>query len=59
MDQTLIRKLVSAYEEYLRVVRIHETMHAYDQGYIGKVSESTYNSMKNALTRIESRIKGE
>ena len=46
-------------EEYLRVVRIHETMHAYDQGYIGKVSESTYNSMKNALTRIESRIKGE
>ena len=46
-------------EEYLRVVRIHDTMHAYDQGYIGKVTESTYNSMKNALERIEARIKGE
>ena len=46
-------------EEYLRVVRTHETMYAYDQGYIGKVSESTYNAMKKSLERIEARIKGE
>ena len=42
----------------LRVVRIHEAMTAYQQGYIDKVSEETYNAMEYALTRIDARIKG-
>ena len=46
-------------EEQLRVVRIHETMHAYDCNFIDKVSLETYNSMKKSLDRIEARIKGE
>lgn len=43
----------------LRVVRIHEAMKAYENGYIDAISEETYNSMKNALSRIEARTKGE
>ena len=46
-------------EEQLRVVRIHETMHAYDCNFIDKVSLETYNSMTKSLDRIEARIKGE
>lgn len=45
--------------EPLRVVRIDEAMKAYENGYIDAVSEETYNSMKNALSRIEARTKGE
>ena len=43
----------------LRCVRISETMAAYDSNYIKRVSESTYNSMAYALTRIEARVAGE
>ena len=45
--------------KYVRVMRIAETMKAYEGGYINKVEEATYNGMKYALTRIESRLKGE
>ena len=43
----------------LKVVRINEAIHAYDQDYIDKVSPETYEAMKYALTRIEARIAGE
>ena len=43
----------------LRVVRIAESMAAYDSNYITRIKESTYNAMSYALTRIEARIKGE
>jgi len=43
----------------LRVVRIEEAMRAYENGYYDAVSEETYNSMKNALSRIEARVNGE
>lgn len=40
----------------LRVVRIHEAMAGYTQGYIDKVEETTFNAMEYALNRIEARI---
>ena len=41
-----------------RVVRISEAMLAYEQSFVGKVSDETYEAMKYALTRIEARING-
>jgi len=49
---------VNEKEKPLRVVRIREAMTAYEQGYIDRVSEETYNAMKYALERIEARIQG-
>lgn len=43
----------------LRVVRIQETVAAYEGGYIDKVSQQTYEAMQYALTRIEDRITAE
>jgi len=43
----------------VKVVRIKETMAAFESGYIEKVSAETYASMKNALERISARIQGE
>ena len=43
-------------EDVLRVVRINETISAYESGYVGRVSEATYNAMKQALTSLEKRI---
>jgi len=43
----------------LRSVRIAEAMAAYESNYLKSVSESTYNAMIYALSRIEARIKGE
>ena len=43
----------------LRVVRIAETMAAFDSNYIKSVKQATYDSMTYALKRIESRVKGE
>lgn len=43
----------------LRVVRIRETMAAYEAGYIDSVSAETYAAMAYALQRIENRIVGE
>ena len=42
-----------------RVVRINEAMLAYEQSFVGKVSDEVYAAMKYALTRIEARISGE
>ena len=43
----------------LKSVRIAEAMIAYDNNYILRVQESTYNAMVYALERIEARTKGE
>ena len=43
----------------LRVLRIDQAMAAFDAGYLGRVSQETYDAMAYALTRIEARIKGE
>ena len=45
--------------KYMRIVRIRETMAAYEGGYINKVSDATYEGIKYALERIDKRIKGE
>ena len=42
--------------KFVRVMRIAETMKAYEGGYINKVSDATYNGMQYALERIEKRI---
>ncbi len=42
----------------LRVMRIKETMAAYENQYMDAVPESVYNAMAYALKRIEARIKG-
>ena len=42
----------------VKVVRIRETMAAFESGYLDKVSEGTYQAMAYALTRIEDRVAG-
>ena len=42
----------------VRVMRIRETMAAYEAGYIDRVSKETYDAMAYALTRIEARVAG-
>ena len=42
----------------VRVVRIRETMAAFESRYLDRVSEQTYQAMAYALTRIEARISG-
>ena len=42
--------------EGIRVLRIREAITAYEQNFISKVSEETYLGMKNALSKIESRM---
>ena len=39
-----------------RVVRIHESMLAYDNLYLERIDRATYEAMAYALTRIEARI---
>lgn len=41
-----------------RVLRIREAVYAYDNNFVDKVSQSAYDGMKYALTRIEQRISG-
>ena len=43
----------------LRVVRIAETMKAFDEEYLDSVSQETSDAMTYALKRIEDRIKAE
>ena len=43
----------------LRILRIREAMAAYEAGFLHKVSDSTYEAMKYAMTRIEARVAGE
>jgi len=51
--------IYTAYEESgTRILRIREAMTAYEKGSLGRVSKETYDAMKNALERIESRVKG-
>ena len=50
---------VSEEEKPLKVVRIGPAMEAYENGYLYKVSQGTYEKMQYALERIEARIKGE
>ncbi len=50
---------VSQDGEPLRVMRIHETMAAFDELYIERIGHQTYEAMQYALTRIEKRIAGE
>lgn len=45
-------------EGSLRVLRIREAMAAYENCYLNRVSEATYQAMRSALSRIESRING-
>lgn len=46
-------------EKPLRVVRIADAMHAFEQSFVNRVSRETYDDMVYALKRIEARIKGE
>ena len=46
-------------EKPLRVVRIEDAMHAFEQDYVNRVTQETYDDMIYALKRIEARIKGE
>lgn len=43
----------------LRVVRIEQTMRAYENNHINAVSKETYDAMAYALKRIEARVAGE
>ena len=43
----------------IRVLRIREAMAAYEAGYMEAVSQETYEAMKYALERIESRVSGQ
>lgn len=43
----------------LKVLRIREAMKAFEEGYIDRVSQESYDAMKYALERIEARVKGE
>ena len=40
----------------MQVLRIKEAMLAYENRYLDRVSEETYNAMKTALERIKSRV---
>jgi len=40
----------------MQILRIREAVQAYENNYIAKVSEETYNAMKSALSSIEKRI---
>lgn len=46
-------------EKPLRVVRIADAMHAFEQSFVNRVSRETYDDMVYALKRIEARINGE
>ena len=43
----------------LKVLRIREAMKAYEEGYIDRVSQVSYDAMAYALQRIEARVQGE
>lgn len=45
-------------EGNVRLLRIREAMAAYENRYIDAVTEDVYESMKNALARIEDRVEG-
>ena len=45
-------------EEPLRVLRIVEAMRAFEDSYVDRVSQETYDDMVYALGRIEKRLAG-
>lgn len=45
-------------EGRLQILRIREAVTAYENGYIGGVSDEIYAAMTSALSRIEARVKG-
>lgn len=45
-------------EGRLRILRINEAVAAYENDYIGKVSDDIYAAMVNALSRIAARVAG-
>lgn len=49
---------VAEKDKPVKVVRITETMTAYENHYIDSVSQATYEAMKYALERIQARIAG-
>ena len=49
---------VAEKDKPLKILQIHSSMKAYEDGYLGKISDETYEAMKYALTRIEARING-
>ncbi len=65
-DEDLEKTYISGYhftpiftvndEEQLRVVRLEEAIAAYEGGYLGRVSEETYDKMTYALARIADRV---
>lgn len=50
---------VAEEEKPLRVVRIQQAMTAFEEGYIDRISQETYDAMAYALQRIEARVKEE
>ena len=50
---------VAEKDKPVKVVRINETITAYEGNYIDRVSQTTYDAMKYALERIQARIAGE
>ena len=48
--------LESGEDGALRLLRIREAMAGYENRYLDRVSEATYNAMKAALERIKSRV---
>lgn len=40
----------------MRILRIQEAISGYENRYLNRVSEETYNAMKTALARIKSRV---
>ena len=54
---------IPVYQHYdengkLQLLRIRQAMAAYENDYIGKVSQDIYNIMKSALANIETRVNG-
>ena len=43
-------------ENGMRILRIKEAMEAYENRYLDRVTEETYNKMKNALELIKNRV---
>lgn len=48
--------LETAEDGSMRILRIEEAIAGYENRYLDRVSEETYNAMKNALERIKSRV---
>ena len=43
----------------MRLVRIREAIMAYENNFVDRVSQTTYEAMKYAMERIEARVSGE